>query len=56
MNFAFATILVSAISSIDASAGVISLTPDNYDAVTDGKIVFLKFFAPKVRVTLYIIL
>eukprot|EP00549_Striatella_unipunctata_P013429 CAMPEP_0118693694 /NCGR_PEP_ID=MMETSP0800-20121206/12060_1 /TAXON_ID=210618 ORGANISM="Striatella unipunctata, Strain CCMP2910" /NCGR_SAMPLE_ID=MMETSP0800 /ASSEMBLY_ACC=CAM_ASM_000638 /LENGTH=220 /DNA_ID=CAMNT_0006591977 /DNA_START=36 /DNA_END=698 /DNA_ORIENTATION=- len=29
-----------------ASAAVPSLTPDNYDSLTDGKTVFLKFFAP----------
>jgi hypothetical protein len=28
---------------------VIQLTPDNYDEMTDGKTVFLKFFAPWVR-------
>jgi hypothetical protein len=29
-----------------ANASVPSLTPDNYDELTDGKTVFLKFFAP----------
>eukprot|EP01083_Nonionella_stella_P263522 895102_1 len=28
------------------TAAVPSLTPDNYDSMTDGKTVFLKFFAP----------
>jgi hypothetical protein len=28
------------------SAGVVSLTPANYDAETAGKSVFIKFFAP----------
>jgi len=29
-----------------ASAGVVSLTPENYDIATAGKVVFIKFFAP----------
>ena len=29
-----------------ASANAIELTPDTFDAVTDGKTVFIKFFAP----------
>jgi hypothetical protein len=29
-----------------ANAEVPSLTPDNYDEMTAGKTVFLKFFAP----------
>lgn len=29
-----------------ASASAIELTPDNFDSLTDGKTVFLKFFAP----------
>ena len=28
------------------NADVPSLTPDNYDEMTDGKTVFIKFFAP----------
>jgi hypothetical protein len=28
---------------------VVQLTADNYDELTDGKTVFLKFFAPWVR-------
>lgn len=43
MKFA-ATIL--ALTAATASAAVPSLTPDNYDALTDGKTVFIKFFAP----------
>ena len=39
-----ATIL--AIAAATASAAVPSLTPDNYDSLTDGKTVFVKFFAP----------
>lgn len=30
---------------------VVSLTPDNYDEMTEGKTVFLKFFAPWVSLT-----
>ena len=29
-----------------ASANSIELTPDTFNAVTDGKTVFIKFFAP----------
>jgi len=39
-----ATILALAAASVTAS--VPSLTPDNYDSITDGKTVFIKFFAP----------
>jgi protein disulfide-isomerase-like protein len=39
-----ATIL--ALAAATASASVPSLTPDNYDSLTDGKTVFIKFFAP----------
>jgi hypothetical protein len=28
------------------AAEVPSLTPENFDSITDGKTVFLKFFAP----------
>jgi len=35
-----------ALTAATASASVPSLTPDNYDAMTDGKTVFIKFFAP----------
>lgn len=34
-----------------ACADVPSLTPDNYDEMTAGKTVFIKFFAPWVRRT-----
>ena len=43
----FATLALFA-STVTASA-VPSLTPDNYDKLTEGKTVFLKFFAPWVR-------
>jgi protein disulfide-isomerase-like protein len=35
-----------ALTAATASADVLSLTPDNWDAMTDGKTVFVKFFAP----------
>ena len=34
------------IARITAEGGVLQLTEDNFDAKTDGKTVFLKFFAP----------
>lgn len=37
---------VFALLVASANASVTSLTPDNYDALTDGKTVFIKFFAP----------
>jgi hypothetical protein len=43
MKLTIATLL--SILSV-ASAGVVSLTPDNYDTATSGKTVFIKFFAP----------
>jgi len=35
-----------AIAAASADAKVLSLTPENYDAATAGKTVFIKFFAP----------
>ena len=35
-----------AVAIASANAAVPSLTPDNYDSLTDGKTVFIKFFAP----------
>merc|ERR1719471_1431766 len=35
-----------AIATASANASVTSLTPANYDSMTDGKTVFIKFFAP----------
>jgi len=35
-----------ALTAASANAAVTSLTPDNYDSLTDGKTVFIKFFAP----------
>jgi hypothetical protein len=40
-----AAVLLSALATA-AAYEVPSLTPDNYDELTDGKTVFLKFFAP----------
>ena len=40
-----AAVLLSALATASAF-DVISLTPDNYDELTDSKTVFLKFFAP----------
>ena len=37
---------ILALAAASANAAVPSLTPDNYDALTDGKTVFIKFFAP----------
>jgi len=34
------------ITQIRGEGGVLQLTEDNFDAKTDGKTVFLKFFAP----------
>jgi hypothetical protein len=39
--------LALAFSASCVSADVPSLTPDNYDELTAGKTVFLKFFAPR---------
>ena len=38
---------IIALAAASVSAGKVpSLTPENYDAMTDGKTVFIKFFAP----------
>ena len=44
MRFAAALLLVALGSA--AAFDVPSLTPSNYDEMTDGKTVFIKFFAP----------
>jgi hypothetical protein len=41
----FAAVLALTFACAEAF-DVIQLTPDNYDEMTDGKTVFLKFFAP----------
>lgn len=39
--------LIASLSLIaSATADVVSLTEDNYATETDGKVVFIKFFAP----------
>ena len=40
----------------DDDSAVVALTPENYDAVTAGKIVFIKLFAPwcGVRIRLFL--
>jgi len=43
MKFSLALLALGAAS---ANASVTSLTPENYDALTGGKTVFIKFFAP----------
>jgi protein disulfide-isomerase-like protein len=40
------TTTILALFTASASASVPSLTPDNYSSLTDGKTVFIKFFAP----------
>jgi len=40
------TATILALAAATANASVASLTPDNYDSLTDGKTVFIKFFAP----------
>lgn len=42
MKFAFVALMVA----LTNTASAIELTPDNYEAETDGKTVFIKFFAP----------
>merc|ERR1712029_548415 len=45
INMKFTTAIAVLLSSY-ATAKVPSLTPANYDSMTDGKTVFIKFFAP----------
>jgi hypothetical protein len=44
--------LTLAFAASAAAYDVASLTPDNYDEITDGKTVFIKFFAPWVSCAL----
>lgn len=44
MKFATASLL--SVLTVAAAADVPSLTPENFSEMTDGKTVFLKFFAP----------
>ena len=50
MRFTLALVTLTAIGT-SAAYKVPSLTPDNYDELTEGKTVFIKFFAPWVRPT-----
>ena len=43
------SLILAAVLAASANAAVPSLTPDNYDELTAGKTVFIKFFAPWVR-------
>jgi hypothetical protein len=45
ISVSFACLFVALVSAYD----VPRLTPDNYDQMTNGKTVFLKFFAPGVK-------
>jgi hypothetical protein len=49
--FAAATLALALATSVHAYE-VLSLTRDNYDSLTDGKTVFIKFFAPWVSLTI----
>lgn len=40
------SLTILAIAAASVNGAVTSLTPDNYDSLTDGKTVFIKFFAP----------
>jgi hypothetical protein len=45
----FAAVIIAAFAvSPSAAHNVLSLTPSNYDELTEGKTVFIKFFAPLV--------
>lgn len=46
MTFATTASLISALAAVSGAADVPSLTSNNYKEMTDGKTVFLKFFAP----------
>jgi hypothetical protein len=41
-------IIANFVVSPSTAHSVLSLTPSNYDELTEGKTVFIKFFAPKV--------
>jgi hypothetical protein len=38
--------LILALALLSAGASAVHLTPDNFDELTAGKSVFLKFYAP----------
>lgn len=46
MKFGYASAVALFAAVTVSAAEVPSLTPDNYDELTDGKTVFIKFFAP----------
>jgi hypothetical protein len=46
MNHQLALVAIAAFLGAAAAYEVPSLTPDNYDEITGGKTVFIKFFAP----------
>ena len=45
MNMNRLSLLLTALAAASQSSAI-ELTPDNYDTETEGKTVFLKFFAP----------
>jgi thiol-disulfide isomerase/thioredoxin len=49
MKFPIIAVALALAASVNAE--VPSLTPDNYDEMTDGKTVFIKFFAPWCKFT-----
>ena len=51
MKFATASLLSVLTVAAAAAADVPSLTPENFSEMTDGKTVFIKFFAPWVSTT-----
>lgn len=42
----FSTFTFAAVALVASTANAVELTPDNYDEMTAGKTVFIKFFAP----------
>lgn len=46
MRFLASAALLLSFAASGNAYEVPSLTPDNYDELTDGKTVFIKFFAP----------
>ena len=52
LNSFVAALLTLAVASADSTYTVPSLTPNNYEELTDGKTVFIKFFAPWVSESL----
>jgi hypothetical protein len=46
MNYQLSLVAIAAFLGAASAYEVPSLTPDNYDEITGGKTVFIKFFAP----------